>query len=442
MSSSRHPARGRFGVPLVITVACLAACRASTPATIEPPAQRWAADVHPLDRLDFETPDESLAALDGVIGDARFVGLGESMHTVGGFQRVKARIARYVIERLGFRAIALESNWEMGDTIADYVQRCEGAPETSVANGAFGVWVSPELIELVKWMCEWNRAHPQDPVTFFGFDVQQSDRDVLAVREGLGRLAPDASAALTAPLDRCHHPTGQPLVMERESHESCLGAIAAIRAWLDANEHDVVAASGADAPTDLRLRLTGIEAAEGQRWSSLRATGGEPDLPRSTEARDRGMASALLTLARLRAPGRRVLVWSHNTHVVHDNRRVVGAYGGGRTLGSFLGEALGEDYVAIALTGYRVSVNWPDVLTGPLDLPLHPASIEVRAHGLGLGSALIETRRSDVAEPFFVPGASYWMTSGTATDELVPAEQFDAVLYLDEAEAMTWASPY
>src|SRR5690349_21451383 len=55
---------------------------------------------------DFELPDDDLAPLDGIVGDADVVGIGESVHTTGGEVRMRARLIRYLVEVLGFRAIA------------------------------------------------------------------------------------------------------------------------------------------------------------------------------------------------------------------------------------------------------------------------------------------------------------------------------------------------
>ena len=45
------------------------------------------------------------------IGKASVVGLGESIHTSGGYYQMKHRVFRYLVERGGFRVLAIESPW-------------------------------------------------------------------------------------------------------------------------------------------------------------------------------------------------------------------------------------------------------------------------------------------------------------------------------------------
>ncbi|HEX8281588.1 MAG TPA: hypothetical protein VF551_09430 [Chthoniobacterales bacterium] len=50
-----------------------------------------------------------LEPLRTLIGDSTVVAFGESYHTSGGFYRMKHRVFRYLVEKMGFRAFAIES---------------------------------------------------------------------------------------------------------------------------------------------------------------------------------------------------------------------------------------------------------------------------------------------------------------------------------------------
>ena len=398
-------------------------------------------DVHEIAGLGDDA-DESLRALDAIVGEARFVGLGETVHTVGGYYRAKNRIIRYLIEHLGFRAVAIESNWQAADRIADYVAECESAEgsEDAVRSAVFGVWSSVELAELAAYMCEWNLAHPDDRVTFFGFDVQQPFDDMQALRTELPPLAGDEASALLAPLERCHGTLDAraELSADRDAHAACTAGLEALDAWIDGHEEAIRASVGADALSYLRLRVLGIGAWDLQVYTFDGVPGGEPDTVASLEARDRGMATSLRELARLRAPDARVAVWAHNTHLAQQQDRVRGYYGGARSMGTFLRAELAGAYVAIALAGYHVSLDWPGVLQGALPDPTDEQLIEVRAHALGRPLLLIETNRSDLgARAFFAEGESYRLRAGGSSETMVPGEQFDAIFYLENADAMT-----
>ena len=57
-------------------------------------------------------PLDDLEPLRQVIGNASVVGLGETIHTSGGYYRMKHRAFRFLVERMGFRVFAFESPWE------------------------------------------------------------------------------------------------------------------------------------------------------------------------------------------------------------------------------------------------------------------------------------------------------------------------------------------
>ena len=78
--------------------------------------------------IDENLKDVELAPLDALIGDATVVGLGESVFTPRvDLKPLRQAIARHLIEKMGFRAITIESSW--GDALAatHYVEACKKA---------------------------------------------------------------------------------------------------------------------------------------------------------------------------------------------------------------------------------------------------------------------------------------------------------------------------
>lgn len=92
------------------------------------------------------------------------------------------------------------------------------------------------------------------------------------------------------------------------------------------------------------------------------------------------------------------------------------------------------DYVPIGLLAYNVSINWPDLVgVGPLPVPTLANDAAVMLHDLGRDYLLVDLAFPDTDEPFFEPGEIYTLDTYAT---IVPHEQFDAYVYLDESPQM------
>src|SRR5262245_55267955 len=93
-----------------------------------------------LQGFDPSLPTTDLAPLGGIIKHALYVGLGEPIHTSGGFYHMKDRIFRYLVQEQGFRAMAIETPWIRADHLQQYIDTCQGSVDDSMAASLFGVW--------------------------------------------------------------------------------------------------------------------------------------------------------------------------------------------------------------------------------------------------------------------------------------------------------------
>ena len=80
-----------------------------------------------------------LEPLRQLIGDATVAGFGESYHTSGGFYRMKHRIFRFLVEQMGFRAFAMETNWQGAQLATAYVQGGGGTAEQAISQHINGL---------------------------------------------------------------------------------------------------------------------------------------------------------------------------------------------------------------------------------------------------------------------------------------------------------------
>jgi erythromycin esterase-like protein len=437
--------RRRFAcVAAVAFCAVLAACSDGGTSVDEGPPEPsdLPAGVHDLVGITTTLGNGDLEPLRGIVGTARFVALGESTHTSAGFYQAKFRLIRFMVEQMGFRVVFFESNWLEGLAATRYVETCAGTPEDAVAS-LFPVWRDAHVRDLLRWMCDWNLAHPGDRVTFLGFDVQEPWRVAPALREFVQRAAP-AEVARTEPIFRClgasyssnqfflsqeyrDHAAG---IRNTAAHQECMAGIAEMEAWIAANSPALQGATSVTAVEEARLMLVSMRGWEDQLWI--------PE-PGGYQGRDFGMATAIQRLHALHTPGKKAVIWAWNWHIARryeevrgfddDPQRVIPRQGA-RAMGGFLTDAFGADYLPIGLIGYDVQINSGGV-TPPLQT--HPESVERRLHDLGRPYLLVDLRQP-LPQTLLPPGRTYRVSQEWGD----PYRQFGALVYLHYSPGMTY----
>jgi len=142
---------------------------------------------------DASAPD--LAALAGWLGEARVVGLGESLHGVHDFHRLGHRIFAHLVQTRGFDVFALEIDQAHAARLNEFVGGRRDDLDALLAER----WWTAEIFydqavrDLLLWMREYN-GRAERPVHFAGFDLKQPALAMRAVGEGLRRLDPAAAA--------------------------------------------------------------------------------------------------------------------------------------------------------------------------------------------------------------------------------------------------------
>ena len=87
----------------------------------------WAShEAVPLVTVDPNPALDDFVALRPSIGDARIVGLGESVHGASELLTLKHRTLRFLVERMGFRSVAWEEDWTTGLEIDRYIRTGKG----------------------------------------------------------------------------------------------------------------------------------------------------------------------------------------------------------------------------------------------------------------------------------------------------------------------------
>ena len=394
--------------------------------------------IYPIDGTGAELPTDDLEPFGTLVGDAPLVGLGESVHTSGGYLELKARLIRYLMSERGFRVLAMETPRTQAKMVQAYVASCQGTPEDAL-QGIFGVFASTATRDLVAWMCAYNQQHSDDPLSFVGFDAQQPWDDLPELSAFLTAAAPSDQAALDQGLVQCdghgyasandyYGSGGFDAPYTAEAFQACTAGIDALDGYFDAHAVELEAASSSEALAWARVASTSLRSWQGEKYYSA------SDVGASYEARDVAMASILEHSRELLFPDAKAVVFAHNYHLTQAHTEVdEPQIGPVQTMGTVLATDFGEDYRAYALIGYDVEINWPGVGYGPTGTPV-PGSIEALMHGLGRPYLFADFVAPEIAS-FITPGASYsFGHPGPAS--LVPARQFHGAFYLELSPPM------
>ena len=129
---------------------------------------------HPLASVDPRASLGDLGPLEAMLGDADVVGLGESVRGARSgheLYRLKHRVLRLAVERLGFRSMTLEESAETGMAMDEYVLTGDGDPQALLASSAWGPWQTEEFLDVLLWMRAFNVEHPDDVLRVVGIDT-------------------------------------------------------------------------------------------------------------------------------------------------------------------------------------------------------------------------------------------------------------------------------
>ncbi len=138
-----------------------------------------------LSNNDLSGSNDDLYSLRDMVGDARIVAISESIHAAKETMLFRNRAFRFLVEELGFDAIAIESGVIESQLIDEYVTGGEGDPDLlfklGISNG-FDQFQQNQ--ELIYWIAQHNKSltESSSKVRFFGIDVSGSPYNSPAAR--------------------------------------------------------------------------------------------------------------------------------------------------------------------------------------------------------------------------------------------------------------------
>lgn len=269
------------------------------------------------------------APFDALVAEARVVGLGEATHGSRELNDIRLVWVKRLVERHGFRVIALEDSASRWRDLAGYVSGAATAPPAGVSV-QWG-WIGRRTRhELLVWARQWNLAHPADRVRLVGVDPQGSAAARARLDAFLARAYGADFAAAWAPAAAELAAADEQTAVFGNSDVTSATRDRLLDAYsrLEADSALLALRFGADDVAD--ARATARELVQFAEFN------GSAPLARS---RDWYMAANLI--AALGDGGAKAVYWGHNAHV---------SAAGRRTAGAVLRQALGCSYVAVATT--------------------------------------------------------------------------------------------
>ena len=135
-----------------------------------------------------------------LIGDARFVLLGEASHGTHEFYHERALITQRLIEEKGFTAVAVEADWPDAYRVNRYVR---GASDDVYGVEALAdfrrfpawMWRNTDVVEFVEWLRVRNDSLPVGGLAtgFYGLDLYSLHVSMEAVVRFLEKVDPEAA---------------------------------------------------------------------------------------------------------------------------------------------------------------------------------------------------------------------------------------------------------
>ncbi|HEY0453982.1 erythromycin esterase family protein [Actinophytocola sp.] len=402
-------------------------------------------------------PDDVLFDL---VGEARFVLIGEASHGTHEFYAARARMTRRLIEEKGFCAVAVEADWPDAYRVNRFV-RGQGADDTAEESlrgfERFPTWMwrNADVLDFLGWLREHNdrAGDERAKAGFYGLDLYSLHRSAAEVIAYLESVDPEAAARARERYSCFDHSDGEGqdygLAAAFGAGESCEQAV--LDQLVDLHRHalDYARRDGMVAEDELFYAEQNAGLVRDAERYYRTMFGGRVS---SWNLRDQHMVQTLDALAdhlrTQRGTPAKIVVWAHNSHL-GDARATEMSARGELNVGQLVREQHAGDCRLIGFTTYTGTVTAADDWGAPADRKqVRPAladSVEELFHEVGqkeflvgFGPASPATEALRAARLERAIGVVYRPQTERQSHYFWSrvADQFDAVIHVDETRAL------
>ncbi|MDQ5826428.1 MAG: erythromycin esterase family protein [Chloroflexota bacterium] len=412
--------------------------------------------------LPIEGDEDDYDPLMSLVGDARFVLLGEASHGTHDFYRERARITRRLVEEKGFTAVAIEGEWPEAYRVNRYVRGMSDEPSAEAVLSSFRgfpewMWNNADVRDLAEWLEQHNEALPANApqVGFYGLDMYSMEESAEEVVNYFEARDPEA-AARARERYRCLSgestgPTDYDSLAKMASSlcdTSVQEQVEELQQLWESAEKEGYTGNRAVEREELFSALRNAIVVKNKReYDQAAYSGSDP----TWNVRDRHMAGTLEALSEhLGTDGKpaRVVVWAHNTHV-GDATGTEFANIGQLSLGQLVRERHKDDAVLVGFTTYTGTViaarGWDEQGERYDVRPALPESYSGLFHEAGVGNSLFIVRgekrlAAALEEPRLQRGIGVVYDPNNERNSHYYlawlSKQFDAVIHIEESSAV------
>lgn len=404
------------------------------------------------------SPNDYDSLLD-LVGDARFVLLGEASHGTHEFYRERALITKRLIYQRGFNAVAVEADWPDAYRINRFVHGASDDLDSVDALSGFKrfpqwMWRNADVLDFVGWLREHNdgQAFDNRKCGFYGLDLYSLHASIEGVLAYLSKVDPEAEKRA-----REHYGCFEHFGQEVQAYGYAAGfglaptcenavveeLVALRRKAMEYLRRDGQVAADAYFCAEQNARVV-RNAEEYYRKMFRREVS-------SWNLRDTHMMESLISLVDHLGKGgtpAKIIVWAHNSHL-GDARATQMGERGELNLGQLVRQRFGKEAVLIGFTTYEGTVTAASDWDAPAERknvrPGHPESYEALFHEIDLPRFFFNLR-DDVGLAALLRAEKLERAIGVIyrpETELAShyfharlSDQFDAVLHFDHTRAV------
>jgi erythromycin esterase-like protein len=410
------------------------------------------ASAHPLTGLahDYDPLIE-------MIGDARYVLLGEATHGTHQFYKARAEITKRLIEEKDFKLIAWEADWPDALRVNRYI-RGEGPDRDAVEATAnferFPVWMwrNADIVDLIGWLRAHNDhvSRETSKVGVYGLDLYSLHRSMHAVIDYLEQTNPEAAKGARQRYscfeDFGDDPQTYGRLASRDPSSSCEDQV--IQQLLELQRHAADFLDGRTAADELFFAEQNARVAKNAEHYYRAMFRGRPNTWNLRDTHMMDTLDHLMTHFEQQRSEPKVIIWAHNSHL-GDARATDMSERGELNVGQLVRERHPNECVLVGFTTYSGTVtaatDWDEPAERKRVRHGMEGSCERAFHEVGIPNFLLLIRdHRPVYRSLIVPmleraiGVIYrpdterWSHYFNAT----LGEQFDALIHFDETRAV------